>query len=330
MAEKKQPKSFISYSHADKDVARTLANYLQGKGVDTFWDEWDIQPGDSIVEKIFEHGLKDCDIFIVLLSPTSVNSTWVRAELDAAMINRLKGVTRVVPLVFPDVEVPATLQALLHISLKPDRVEEAGGKIVTVAYDLQSKGKPELGLPPPGAISNLDIPGMTREASIVGDYLARESVEKNVDEIFIDGIELAKKTKLESDALNDACDELEEHGLVTLVRALGTSPFAFKYVRPTYSLVEFFSSYSQLGYNPQEDYKVVIAALAALDASELISSDDLAHKTKLTAPRLNRAIDYLEDRGFTKVGRALGTHPYMFTWCGPTAKTRRFARQKLT
>src|SRR5712691_6525367 len=43
---------FISYSHADKDLARALAAVLQDRGVRIWIDEGELKVGDSIIERI--------------------------------------------------------------------------------------------------------------------------------------------------------------------------------------------------------------------------------------------------------------------------------------
>src|SRR5436305_2387055 len=81
-----EKKAFISYSHEDKDFVRRLSDSLNQNAVPLFFDEWDIRPGDSIVKKIFEEGLAKSDFFFIVLSTASVNSSWVRDELDIATI----------------------------------------------------------------------------------------------------------------------------------------------------------------------------------------------------------------------------------------------------
>src|SRR5438105_1672243 len=95
-------KVFISYSHQDKAVVEGLAADLNSNGVDVFFDQWDIQPGDSIVDKIFTQGLAEAQLFVVVLSKASVSSRWVREELDAATIRRIEGITKVVPVIIED------------------------------------------------------------------------------------------------------------------------------------------------------------------------------------------------------------------------------------
>jgi len=57
------PRAFISHSHADKPLAEELARALLDQGVDPWLDRWEIQPGDSLIRKIFDEGLGKCSVF---------------------------------------------------------------------------------------------------------------------------------------------------------------------------------------------------------------------------------------------------------------------------
>src|SRR5712692_10342077 len=127
------PKCFVSYSSLDRPAAERLANALGERGLDVWIDNLQILPGDSLVQKIFEEGLKDCRVFIVLLSPNSVKSEWVKHELDVALINRLKKITRVIPVIVDDCDVPVALRSILWINLK-EGIDRAADLIANAAY----------------------------------------------------------------------------------------------------------------------------------------------------------------------------------------------------
>ena len=44
------PRAFLSYSSEDRSLAEHVANSLQASGVETWWDNWEIGAGDSIVQ----------------------------------------------------------------------------------------------------------------------------------------------------------------------------------------------------------------------------------------------------------------------------------------
>jgi hypothetical protein len=82
-----------------------------------WYDDWEIGIGDSIVAKI-EEGLARNDTLIVLLSPASVESKWVRRELDTALMNQLAGHNvKIIPVLIARCELPAVLASIKYVDL---------------------------------------------------------------------------------------------------------------------------------------------------------------------------------------------------------------------
>ena len=77
-------KVFISHSSRDKNFVRKLKNDLQDNLIDTWLDEDEMFPGDDLMEKLIA-GLDDSTHFIIILSPNSVGSEWVKLELENAL-----------------------------------------------------------------------------------------------------------------------------------------------------------------------------------------------------------------------------------------------------
>src|SRR5215203_2496287 len=70
---------FISYSRKDIDFARKLAADLEKAGYDVWWDITDLRGGDDWVSTL-PAAIAAADFFIILLTPNSVASEWVRKE----------------------------------------------------------------------------------------------------------------------------------------------------------------------------------------------------------------------------------------------------------
>ena len=77
-------KIFISHSTKDKWAARRITEDLISLGAEIFLDEKDIETGESIDSSIRKH-LKDCNDFLIILSPASLKSEWVLIELGGAL-----------------------------------------------------------------------------------------------------------------------------------------------------------------------------------------------------------------------------------------------------
>ncbi|MFN0102978.1 MAG: toll/interleukin-1 receptor domain-containing protein [Bryobacteraceae bacterium] len=111
---KNAPKVFISHATADKArFVLEFATRLRSNGVDAWVDQWEMNPGDSMVDKIFEEGLKDCQAIVVVLSEHSVQSKWVREELNAAVVRKIEKATRLIPVRLDRCEVPECLRATI-------------------------------------------------------------------------------------------------------------------------------------------------------------------------------------------------------------------------
>jgi hypothetical protein len=114
MNERSQPGIFLSHTHADKSFARRLAVDLKMAGAQVWIDEAEIQVGDSLIEKIRE-GIDAMDYLGVVLSPDSVNSSWVRREVDIAMNQEIEGKrVRVLPLLYKNCDLPGFLKGKLY------------------------------------------------------------------------------------------------------------------------------------------------------------------------------------------------------------------------
>ena len=74
-------KAFLSYSSAQKKFVRELANELGNDSC--IFDEITFESGMPILSEIIK-SLNDTDIFVLLLSDSSLNSAWVKKEIMLA------------------------------------------------------------------------------------------------------------------------------------------------------------------------------------------------------------------------------------------------------
>ena len=81
---------FISYTRSDRDFAARLAIDLTRAAVNVWYDEWEIAPGDSIVEKI-DHALRRNDYLLVVFSPQALQSRWIAREINSSLLRSLEG-----------------------------------------------------------------------------------------------------------------------------------------------------------------------------------------------------------------------------------------------
>src|SRR5262249_28423407 len=73
---------FLSYAHQDITRAETLARLLEANGTTVWWDRRMV-PGDKIHD-VIDGEIEKAKAVIVLWSPISVKSDWVRGEAETA------------------------------------------------------------------------------------------------------------------------------------------------------------------------------------------------------------------------------------------------------
>ena len=114
---------FLSHSSKDKRVVRELADFLRQDDLIRVWlDEAEIRPGDNIVSKIAE-GL-DANVVLLILSPDSVDSQWVREEWTDAyweQVNARK--TKLVGVLYRDCRIPRLLRNKKYFDLRTNQPE---------------------------------------------------------------------------------------------------------------------------------------------------------------------------------------------------------------
>ncbi len=120
---------FISYSSKDREKAEQLTELLASAGLSVWIDKQGIQAASSWSEEIV-HGIDSCSVFILMLSPNSIESHNVVKEVSLASEKRKK----ILPLDLEPVEIPVSMQyALAGIQRTPmtniDAIIRAVGKL---------------------------------------------------------------------------------------------------------------------------------------------------------------------------------------------------------
>jgi CxxC motif-containing protein len=97
---------FLSHSSIDKPFIRQLAADLTKENILVWLDEQQIKVGDSINDKISQ-GLAESDYFVIALSDNSINSEWVKKELNSALIDEIEAKkVKVFPIKLSDCVIP--------------------------------------------------------------------------------------------------------------------------------------------------------------------------------------------------------------------------------
>jgi hypothetical protein len=141
---------FLSYAREDIEAAEALARVMQDNGVDVWWDR-NIAGGEEFSDLI-EKELARADVVVVLWSPHSVKSRWVR---DEAAIGGDSG--RLVPVAIEGAQPPMGFRQFHTLDLdgfrpgKPDKRTDALIRAVT------RLGKSDGGTSPPSPSSSSTV-----------------------------------------------------------------------------------------------------------------------------------------------------------------------------
>jgi class 3 adenylate cyclase len=134
---------FISHNHRDRVfVEQQLTEPLAKRGIDTWYSNADIIPGENYIQAI-EAGLLKSDWVIVVVSRHSAASDWVRAEVRTALGDpRLRG--RMLPVTIDETKPLALGDELAQLHAMDGRnvadLAEAVFRLLTARPDQRSAG----------------------------------------------------------------------------------------------------------------------------------------------------------------------------------------------
>ena len=111
---------FISYSHQDKDFTDNLARNLVGNKHNIWIDTWEINAGESLIDKI-QNAIDNADAILVILSKYSTTSEWCKKELNSGLLRELEEKkVLLIPCVVDDCNIPLFLKEKLYIDFRKD------------------------------------------------------------------------------------------------------------------------------------------------------------------------------------------------------------------
>ena len=179
------PKVFLCHAGDDNmrfvnEFAKTLR---ENHGINVWSSDWEMLPGDSLVDKIFNEGIKNADAMIIVISKNSINKKWVKEELNAGFVKRIEGKFKLIPVIIDDCEIPEVLKTTIwqRINNLNDFKKELD-TIVNSIYGYYVK--PPLGDPPKYASGIISaIPGYSKEDTLILKEVCEIALERGFDGI---------------------------------------------------------------------------------------------------------------------------------------------------
>ncbi|MBE0564925.1 MAG: toll/interleukin-1 receptor domain-containing protein [Krumholzibacteria bacterium] len=291
------PRVFLSHASEDKErFVFRLAEQLRERGIDVWLDFWEILPGDSLVDKIFNEGLRNASAVILVLSQFSVSKPWVKEELNAAVVGRIQKGARIIPVVLDGCDVPEPLRSTVW--QRVDDLEDptqAIESIVAAVYD--HRPKPPLGPPPAYVTADAaHIYGLNSLDSAVFKYSCEFMVESG--EYLVEPGLVLRDLAIPEAELRDTLDVLENHGLVEVHATLGPNLDSFQVTN--YGWSTYFEAYVP---NFSEIHRNVILAILN---DGLRQTNEIARHLGVPQLFVDHIVGELENERHILVSQALG------------------------
>ena len=305
------PIAFLSYTTADRALAEQIATDLRMSGIETWWAEWEIGAGDSIVAKINE-GLAGCTHFIVLLTPNSIDKPWVQSEMDAGFVRRVSGKARFIALRrgLDAAALPALLQPL-HSPSIGDAYEADIRQLINDIHGATRK--PPLGEKP----VHLKQPAgpYTPAAMAVARFFCESSKNGFWFDVQTSREELVEKTGFSKEDVQDALYELRD-----FIKRDSPS------IIPQNALYATFDKYFS-DHDPEDD-ALTVAATLQNDPNFPGDAAEIAARLDWPARRLNPALAYLVERKLVQDFNFIGGGHFVASRIARTDATRRFVKSR--
>lgn len=291
------PKVFVSHASENKDrFVNEFAHRLRSKGIDAWLDKWEIQPGDSLVKKLFDEGIANAQAVIIVISQHSIIKPWVRKELDESVVRQVVEGTRLIPVLLDECEVPAPLRDTIweKIGNLTDYDSEFD-RIVQTIYGHSVK--PPLGSPPEYVQGNVaNVSGLNPIDTLVLKTASEEVIRDGNRIVMVNSL----VETLTPCGINQEQVEESVEILISDQYFASASP-SFRY----FTLTKFgFHEHLRLFY---PDYDLVTVRVAFTLVNEGVNVvDTVAEKLGCPKAIVGHIFDVFETKGFLKQIKPLG------------------------
>ncbi|WP_179192261.1 toll/interleukin-1 receptor domain-containing protein [Klebsiella pneumoniae] len=124
----------MSHNGEDKPVVEEIGRFLEKKGFTVWIDKWCMTPGDSLIAKIGD-AIDSSNKLIVFLSPSSVESNWVKLEIATGKLMELAnergiGEKFIIPVLLKHCRVPWFLREKIYVNFTDKSFDQACEEII--------------------------------------------------------------------------------------------------------------------------------------------------------------------------------------------------------
>jgi hypothetical protein len=292
----------VFISHAKEDKPRFVLKFcerLLAEGIDTWVDEWEILPGDIVIDKIFNEGLKKSKVVVIVVSDISNKKAWVREELNYSVVKKISGDVKIIPVIIDDCEVPAPLESLAWVRI--NNLDNYENEFVRIAASILGKT-----IKPPLAKVNEFVPPEESPLSPIDSKVLNEigqAAINNSCEIITDDSARKHLSDLSDDLYQESLETLESDRLIKIHSLPGSAG-------PYVTLTPLgFELYGKLFI---ADYAGLITKIeCALVNSKIESNHKLAEFVAEDQFVVDQILELMCDNKLVKLARHAGGHAWI-------------------
>ncbi|MCB2360294.1 toll/interleukin-1 receptor domain-containing protein [Clostridium estertheticum] len=294
-----EPKVFISHASEDKErFVIDFATKLRKRGIDAWVDKWEMSPGDSLVDKIFEEGIKNAQAVIVIISENSIKKPWVREELNAGMVKKINTGSKLIPVVIDNCEMPECLKSTVWQPI--DNINSYSDELDRIIMTIFGKtDKPPIGQPPAYVNTIINIfPNLTKIDSIILKVICEKAIENNSSyNFFTDNIfEIISKYGISKYEFLETIDILDSRGYIVGTRTVNqTIPIFYLAL---HGINEYVNLYVK-------DFEIIMKRVCSCIVNKNCDNHVIASELNKPIVLINHAFDLLEQKGLIGIFKTL-------------------------
>jgi len=261
-------------------------------------------PGDSLVDKIFEEGLKEAQAVIVVISSYSISKPWVKEEINAAFVKRIESKCKIIPIVLDNASVPECLSSTLWEPINNlDNYAESLNRIVGAVFNYVDK--PQVKEAPKYMTTIIDnYTSLNKVDSIIFTEACRLAFQ-NGDTSITTHILYQNIQSFEIDETNfyDSIDILDRKGYIDGTRVInGDIPF---FTISTMGMDSYIRTYIN-------DFDLITKEVCYNILNKPLSNIGIAQILNQPIPLVNHVYYLLQQKGLIKFNKVLSGDFYVY------------------
>jgi len=297
------PIVFICHCSEDKDrFVIDFATKLRNAGIETWFDKWEMFVGESLVDKIFEEGLKEAEAVIFVISQFSSKEKWVNEEINESFVNSIMKGTKIIPIVLDNANVPEALKSTEWEKIEDlDNYDQSFNSITDSIFGLSNK--PSIGFSPKYTKqNNISIEGLTSNENLVLKKSCEFALDNNTLFIHPDLIfGQNKEVDLTNQQVLRSIEFLDSLGYVSISRDMGGGEEWFGH---DYKITDY--GFDKYAHTYLEEYNKILITIIGLIVNEKVYNNfDLSKKSNQSLILIDHIIRFLESNQHIKISESI-------------------------